>query len=115
MGVDEPQSFQAGGGRAVGVEAGDHDLPVIPDDDVVDFTLTADEDGELPVYFAGEFTQDPGQFVGQNPVGGDFSPVELFDSPELSGPEAGKVAINAMDVNDLLLWLKANGEKNFYF
>jgi len=88
---------------------------VITDDDVVDFTLTADEDGELPVYFAGEFTQDPGQFVGQNPVGGDFSPVELFDSPELSGPEAGKVAINAMDVNDLLLWLKANGEKNFYF
>lgn len=65
----------------------------------MDFTLTADENGELAVYFAGEFTQDPGQFVGQNPVGGYFSPVELFDPPELSGPEAGEVAINFLDVN----------------
>jgi len=62
--VDEPQSFQAGSGRSVGVETGDHDLPVIPDDDVVDFALTADEDGELAVDFPGEFTQDPCQFVG---------------------------------------------------
>jgi len=37
---------------------------VIPDDDVVDFTLAADEDGELAVDFPGEFTQDPCQFVG---------------------------------------------------
>jgi len=92
--VDEPQSLQAGGGRSVGVETGDHDLPVIPDNDVVDFTLTAYEDGELAVDFPGEFTQDSGQFVGQNSGGRDFSPVELFDSPELSGPEAGKISIN---------------------
>jgi len=69
----------------------------------MDFTLAADEDGELAVDFPGEFAQDSNQFVGQNPVGGYFSPVELFDSPELSGPEAGEVAIDAMDLSDLRL------------
>lgn len=41
--------------------------------------------------------------MSQNPVGRDFSPVELFDSPYLPGPETGEVAVNAMDVSDLQL------------
>jgi len=69
----------------------------------MDFTLTADENGELAVDFPGEFAQDPHKLVRQNPVRGDFSPVELFDPPELSGPEAREVAIDAMDVSDLRL------------
>jgi hypothetical protein len=88
---------------------------VIPDDDVVDFTLTAYEDGKLAVDFPREFTQDSRQFVGQNPVGWDFPPVELFDSPYLSGPEAGKVAVYFLDVVDLRLCSQAHACSNYEF
>jgi len=81
MGVNEPQPLQAGRGGSVGVETWDQDFPVIADDHVVDFALAAYEDGKLTVDFAGQFAQASRQFMGQDPVGRDFSPVELFDSP----------------------------------
>jgi hypothetical protein len=76
---------------------------VIADDHIMDFALSAQEDGKLPVDFTGQFAQASRQFMGQDPVRRDFSPVELFDSPCLSGPEAGEVAINTMDVSNLRL------------
>ncbi len=49
MGVNEPQPLEPALARAELVEAGDHDLPVIPHDDEMDIALAADENADLPV------------------------------------------------------------------
>jgi len=48
---------------------------VIPHDDEVDIALAADEDADLPVGLAGNLTEVPGQFMGENPVNRDFAAV----------------------------------------
>ncbi len=54
----------------------------------------ADEDADLPVDFAGEFRELPGQFMGQDAVRRYPAAVELFDSPDLFRAEARYVAVD---------------------
>ena len=94
MGVDEPQPLETALAGAELVEAGDHDLAVIPHDDEVDIALAADEDADLPVGLSGNLAEVPGQLVGENPVNRDFAAVELLDASDLAGLQPGDVAIN---------------------
>jgi hypothetical protein len=70
---------------------------VIPHDDEVDFALAADEDADLAVGLPGNLAEVPGQFMGENPVNGDFAAIELLDAPDLAGLQTGDVAINLID------------------
>ena len=75
MGVDEPQPLETALAGAELVEAGDHDLAVIPHDDKMDVALAADEDADLPVCLSGNLAEVPGKLEGENPVNRDFAAV----------------------------------------
>jgi hypothetical protein len=49
MGMNKPQPLEPALAGAELVEAGDHDLPVIPHDDEMDLALAADQDTDLAV------------------------------------------------------------------
>jgi hypothetical protein len=53
MGMNKPQAFKPGRGRAVGVKIGNHDAFMIPEDDDDNFTLAVDEKPDLPIEFTG--------------------------------------------------------------
>jgi hypothetical protein len=89
MGVDEPEPLEAALAGAEFVEAGDHDLAVIPDHDKVNVALAADQDADLSVNFPGDLAEVPGKLEGENPVSRGFAAVELLDAPDLAGFEAG--------------------------
>jgi len=110
MGVNEPQSFEPALAGAELVEAGDHDLAVIPHDDKVDLALAADEDADLTVCLPGYLAELPGQLMGENPVDGDFAAVELLDAADLACFQPGHVAIEFVDASFSL-----NIKSPFYF
>jgi hypothetical protein len=57
VGVDEPQTPEAGFAGAQALEIGKEDRPGVPDDDGLDLPLPVDEDPDLPAGIVREFRE----------------------------------------------------------
>jgi len=97
MGVDETEALEANGGRTETLQAGNDDPLVIADDDEDNFPSPADQQAELAVDVPGCFGELAGQIVGQNEVGSDAAPVELFDPLYLLRPQSVQVAVDFLN------------------
>jgi hypothetical protein len=93
VGVDQPETLEAGGGRPEAVKAWDHYLSVIADDDVIYLAVAADERPYLPVRLPGEFAKTPCEFMGQDPLRGKSPSVKLPQPFDLSRLETGGIAV----------------------
>jgi hypothetical protein len=78
MGMNKPQAFKPGGGRAVSVEIGNHDAFMVPEDDHADLTLAVDEEPDLPVEFASQKRNLACQIVADYIFRRDAPAVETF-------------------------------------
>lgn len=76
--MNKPQAFKPGGGRAVGVEIGDHDAFVIPEDDHADLALAVDEEPDLPVEFASQKGNLACQIIADQTCRRDAPAVKTF-------------------------------------
>jgi len=65
----------------------------------VDLPPPADENADLPAQGPGQLGQVPGEFVCEDAVGREFSPVEAFYLPDLVGLEARQVSVELVDVS----------------
>jgi hypothetical protein len=97
MAVDEAQTLETSGGKAVSREVGDHDAPVVAYDDIGNLALSRDEKADLPVYFTGQFRQLPGQLVGNDVLRRHTSPVKLPDPSLLIRSQTGQIAVYLFD------------------
>jgi len=87
---------------------------VISDDNIAYLTLSGYEQTDLTVYLPGEFGKVPCQFMGKDPLRGDFSPTKLSDPFDLSGFETGRIAINPVYFR-LLLFRAWSFLRNYQF
>lgn len=94
--MNEPEALEAGGGGSESAEIGDYYFPVIADDDIVYLTLSSYEYTDLTVYLPGEFGKVPRQFMGEDPLRGDFPSVKLSDPFDLTSLKTGRIAINSI-------------------
>lgn len=77
-------------------------MSVIADDDIAYLTFSGYEQTDLTVYLPGEFGKVPCQFMGKDPVRGDFPSAKLSDPFDLSSLETGRIAINPVYFSLLL-------------
>jgi hypothetical protein len=98
VGVDESESFEAGGRRTEAIKGRDDDVFVAAYDYVGDFPLPADENAYLTVDLPGEGGQGSGEIMGDDALRMDLPPVKLRDSLDLFRPETGQVTIDSLDM-----------------
>ena len=63
MGVDQPQAGKTGGCKAKGIQVGNKDTLMITQDNHTDFTLSVDQQADLPVKIAGKKRHFAGQII----------------------------------------------------
>jgi hypothetical protein len=97
MDMNTPEPAKALAARTGALEVRDEDPLGVSDDDVGHHPAPIDKEGDLTAELRGELAKGSSRLPGDHSLGGDFTPVKVFQTFELVGLKPGEMAVDLAD------------------